>query len=85
MTKIPSYSEAKQVDLSAMPWSAWTEFKGETFLYVRKDNDTFLPLNDIVQVDGMIHLSVKKNMLVVNTSLSPGHIINKYIYSVPVD
>lgn len=48
MTKIPSYSEAKQVDLSAMPWSAWTEFKGETFLYVRKDNDTFLPLNDIV-------------------------------------
>lgn len=48
MTKIPSYSEAKQVDLSAMPWGAWTEFKGETFLYVRKDNDTFLPLNDIV-------------------------------------
>lgn len=48
MTKIPSYSEAKQLDLSAMPWGAWTKFKGETFLYVRKDNDTFLPLNDIV-------------------------------------
>lgn len=60
MTKIPSYFEAKQVDLSAMPWSAWTEFKGETFLYVRKDNDTFLPRMILYQVDGMIHLSVKK-------------------------
>lgn len=39
----------------------------------------------LYQVDGMIHLSVKKHMIVVNTSLSPGHIINKYIYSVPVD
>lgn len=43
MTKIPSYSEAKQVDLSKMGHLNW-----ETFVHVREDNDIFLPLNNIV-------------------------------------